>query len=281
MAVAIAAATLYSLWFLVRLRCHGQGYYHRNSQKGTHPMPTIGHSTGLLLIDGSSRDDDGQYSFSVSSGASEDYLGWGMSSAYPEIAENPPEGAVHTVYLNGELDDDTKRAIRDLARQHVERYGECRIYAWPENGPLAAWVSAGTPDPEDKDQNAVAERLTAEYAGKGLVNTAEPSLIASPDLPGTDREPSFVSEADSPEGLHTDDGWDTSTAPVSPAPEDVDEQVYAEKRPEEEGVPSNPPGPEAVSVNPEADAEPGQAQGENIPGEPASNPTKRKRPGAR
>lgn len=165
-------------------------------------MSSIGHSTGLLLLDGSTVPDDDTYSFRVDSSGLEEFLGWGMSTAYPPLDINPPEGAVHTVYV-GTLDDASKTAIRELAGEHVLRYGECRVYTYPEIGPIAAWIAAGSPAPDDEDQTAVAEEILANQQAP-VVNQPDPSPVANANVAS---EPGFV----------PDDAWETE--PVGSEPE--------------------------------------------------------------
>jgi len=105
-------------------------------------VATIGHSVGLLLLDGEEYPDTLSYSFHAHDG---EYLGWGQTTyPLPELSLDPPQGNVHTVYVP-KLDADAKVAIRDLIDEHRARYGECRLYTFPELGVLDAWVKAGTP----------------------------------------------------------------------------------------------------------------------------------------
>lgn len=186
-------------------------------------MTQIGHSTGLLLLDGNTVEDTDTASFKVGDTGIDELYGWGHSSSYPPLEVNPPEGAVHVVWV-GELTDGAKTAIRELAGEHVLRYGECRIFTYPEIGPIAAWIAAGSPDPSDADQTAVAGEILANQQAKA-VNQPDASPVANGEEPGTETE--FV--PDTPESATSNptdatasgDAWETEGRSEAEVQEDT------------------------------------------------------------
>lgn len=118
-------------------------------------MNLLNHSAGLCLIDARTRADDSDYSFAVIDGEVVDCYGWGYSGAVPEVAVNPIDGPVHTVYVF-DLSDDSKKAILSLAREHVSRYRQCYVECAPFDGELASWVGSGMPAPEEREEEPVA-----------------------------------------------------------------------------------------------------------------------------
>lgn len=131
---------------------------------------TFRHSLGLVLIDADTHPDNKDFSFQVAKGKATELYGWGRrGGTLPEVEANGPQAPnVHTVYVK-DFTAGTRKAVLELAAEHRERYGDVRLWAWPQRTTaLARWVEAGAPadwkaaDVKEAEREAEEEWVTAD-----------------------------------------------------------------------------------------------------------------------
>lgn len=128
------------------------------------------HSTGLALAQVVNTGEEGtsEYSFRVTlDGQVTELAGWGKAGplpTFPHPVNVPPNPLrVHTVAVEDDSEG-TRRGVRDLIDQHLEKYGECQVYPGAGLGrDLINWCRYGCPEvagPAPTDEDIVAANRT-------------------------------------------------------------------------------------------------------------------------